>query len=87
MKSNHRKKGNRMINLKFKTKGNANPNGKPRIFFACHPADFANSFDLICDAILKTHDCAIYYTEDMTDIEKAFRIFNWASHNVYYAGA
>ena len=26
------------------------------------------------------------YTEDMTDIEKAFRIFNWASHNVYYSG-
>ena len=26
------------------------------------------------------------YTEDMTDIEKAFRIFNWVSSHVYYAG-
>ena len=26
------------------------------------------------------------YTEDMTDIEKAFRIFHWAHNNVYYAG-
>ena len=26
------------------------------------------------------------YTEDMTDIEKAFRIFSWAHNNVYYAG-
>jgi hypothetical protein len=28
----------------------------------------------------------VIYTEDMTDVEKAFRIFCWASHNVYYAG-
>lgn len=26
------------------------------------------------------------YTEDMTDVEKAFRIFDWSSHHVYYAG-
>lgn len=26
------------------------------------------------------------YTEDMTDVEKAFRIFCWVSNNVYYAG-
>lgn len=26
------------------------------------------------------------YTEDMTDVEKAFRIFEWSSTHVYYAG-
>ena len=27
------------------------------------------------------------YTDDMSDVQKAFRIFDWSSNNVYYAGA
>ena len=55
-----------MEHLKARTRGNANPQGKPRVYFTCHPADFARYFDEICESIFKTHDCAIYYTEDMT---------------------
>jgi len=55
-----------MSYLKVKTKGNSNPQGKPRVYFTCHPKDFENGFEKICDDILKTQDCAIYYTEDMT---------------------
>ena len=29
-----------MANMLFKTKGNAAPNGKPRVYFTCHPEDF-----------------------------------------------
>ena len=56
---------NKMECLKFTTKGNVNSQGKPRVYFTCHPADFKKSFDKICNDIFKTHDCAIYYTEDM----------------------
>ena len=55
-----------MEHLKVRTRGNANPQGKPRVYFTCHPEDFARCFDEICESIFKTHDCAIYYTEDMT---------------------
>ena len=52
--------------LSVKTKGNSNPDGKPRVYFTCHPQDFDRYFDKVCDDIFKTHDCAIYYTPDMT---------------------
>lgn len=56
-----------MANLMFKTKGMVNPKGKPRVYFTCHPADFERCFNKICKDIFKTHDCAIFYTEDMTE--------------------
>lgn len=56
-----------MANLIFKTKGMVNPKGKPRVYFTCHPDDFDKSFNKICRDIFKTHDCAIFYTENMTE--------------------
>ena len=55
-----------MANMLFKTKGNAVPNGKPRVYFTCHPADFDKYFEKVCEDLFKTHECAVYYTEDMT---------------------
>ena len=55
-----------MENLQYRTKGNSLPNKKPRVYFTCHPDDFDKYFNKICEDIFKTHDCAIYYTEDMT---------------------
>ena len=52
--------------LKVRTKGNANPQGKARVYFTCHPLDFDLYFDNICEQIFRTQDCAIYYTEDMS---------------------
>lgn len=51
--------------LKIRTKGNASPQGKPRVYFTCHSKDYERYFDEICESIFKTHDCAIYYTADM----------------------
>ena len=53
--------------FKVKTKGNANPKGKPRVYFTCHPDDFEKAFEKVCGDIFKTHDCAIYYTENAAD--------------------
>lgn len=51
--------------FQYRIKGNANPTGKPRIYFTCHPQDFDQAFDMIGADILSSHDCAIYYTADM----------------------
>lgn len=55
-----------MANLLCRTKGNAAPNGKPRVYFTCHPADFEKFFDSVCRDLFASNDCAVYYTEDMT---------------------
>ena len=52
--------------MKVRTRGGGSPNGKRRVYFTCHPKDFARYFDKVCEDIFKTQDCAIYYTADMT---------------------
>ncbi|MBQ3330009.1 MAG: tetratricopeptide repeat protein [Ruminococcus sp.] len=55
-----------MSELNFVTKGNASPQGKPKVYFTCHPTDFERTFRSICEDIFKVYDCAVFYTEDMT---------------------
>lgn len=55
-----------MAFFKMETKNRIDINKKPRVYFTCHPDDFEKYFKRICEDIFKTHDCAIYYTEDMT---------------------
>ena len=44
-----------MANLQYKTKGNSNPKGKPKIYFCCHIDDFPLYFEEISkDDILLT---------------------------------
>ncbi len=40
--------------------------GKPRVYFTCHPDDFGLYFDGICADIFKTQNCAVYYDPDLT---------------------
>ena len=54
-----------MQELQFRTRGNASPQGRSRVYFTCHPADFTRSFERICTDIFASCDCAIYYTADM----------------------
>lgn len=51
--------------FQYKTKDRANPTGKPKVYFTCHPQDFDRAFEMICADIFASHDCAIYYTTDM----------------------
>lgn len=60
-----------MADFVYKTKDNSDPKGKSRVYFTCHPDDFELYFEKIKADIFKTHDCAIFYTEDMTaDIDE-----------------
>lgn len=41
-----------MANLKYKTRGDSNPQGKPRVYFCCHPEDINKYFESVFLAIL-----------------------------------
>ena len=56
-----------MAKFKVRTKSNENISKKARVYFTCHPEDFEKHFEKICEDIFKTHDCSIYYTEDMNE--------------------
>ena len=56
-----------MATFKVKTKNKVDIDKKPRVYFTCHPDDFETCFQKICNDIFKTHDCAIYYTQDMNE--------------------
>ncbi len=56
-----------MAVFKVEAENNADIDKKPRVYFTCHPEDFEKHFKTICEDIFNTHDCAVYYTEDMTE--------------------
>jgi len=49
----------------YKTRGNAAPDNKPRVYFTCHLDDFDRCFDEVCNGIFEVNDCAVFFTEDM----------------------
>ena len=55
-----------MATILVKSKNRLTDGKKPRVYFTCHPEDFALYFEKICDDIFATHDVAVYYTEDMS---------------------
>ena len=57
-----------MAVIKVRTKNKVDIDKKPRVFFTCHQDDFEKYFDKACNDIFKSHDCAVYYTKDMTEI-------------------
>ena len=52
-----------MATLACKTRGNTSPQGKPRVYFCCHPADFSLYFETVSDEILALQNCAVFYPE------------------------
>ena len=73
-----------MTQILCKTKGNASPKGKPRVWFACHPADFEKYFEKVCAELFAAHDCAVYYTADMScAIAEQDRDTDYGSNNLF----
>ena len=54
-----------MATLNYISKEKNSPHGKPRVYFTCHPNDFDRCFTKICNDIFKTHDCTVYYPDDL----------------------
>ena len=49
-----------MSGLKYKTRNNTSPQGKPRVYFCCHPEDFDKFFDGVSEEILAKQNCAVW---------------------------
>ena len=68
----------------YKTRGNSAPDRKPRVYFTCHPEDFSKHFEGICEAIFKTHDCAVFYTESMSaEVEEKYKESDLGRMNLF----
>ena len=68
----------------YKTRGNSSPERKPRVYFTCHSKDFSLFFEKICQDVFKTHDCAIFYTENMTEeIEEKYKESDLGQMNLF----
>jgi len=52
-----------MTSFKYKTRGGSNPQGKPRVYFCCHPNDFEKYFDLIANELLSKQNCSVWYVD------------------------
>lgn len=56
-----------MTNIQIDTIGKRSPQGKPRVYFTCHPDDFDTCYPKIRDDFFRICDCAIYYAVDETE--------------------
>ena len=54
--------------LAFYTRGQKNPKGLPRVFFACHPEDFERYFRKIVDMVDALRDVAFFYEDPEKDL-------------------
>lgn len=50
-----------MSKFAYRTIGNVHPQGKPRVYFACHPEDLSSFLEEYALKILRIQDCAIWY--------------------------
>lgn len=52
------------IQLSYKVRGNGLPQGKPRIYFTCHPDDMAAYFDKVSSDLLQRINCAVWFKQN-----------------------
>jgi len=57
-----------MKQLRYKTRGNSLPTGKPYVYFCAHEKDFSVFFDRITEKILKVANCAVFYDDGMGEV-------------------
>ncbi|MBR0129682.1 MAG: hypothetical protein IJM08_00080, partial [Firmicutes bacterium] len=50
--------------LKYKTRGNASPQGRPRVYFCCYEKDFQRLFGPVTDEILEVQKNAAFWYYD-----------------------
>ena len=52
------------MRLKPVTRGMSDPKGKPKVYFSCHPDDFAQAFPVVSEDLLRHANCAVWYDEE-----------------------
>ena len=53
-----------MAELKWRTRGDSTPKGKPKVWFCAHPEDRNVYFERILKEILQRQNCAVYYDDE-----------------------
>ncbi|MBQ8682951.1 MAG: tetratricopeptide repeat protein [Clostridia bacterium] len=61
-----------MAQLKVKTRGDGSPQGKQKVYFCCHPADFSAFFEPLSAEILEKQNCAIWYDDTLAPRDEEF---------------
>ena len=61
-----------MVQLKVKTRGGSSPQGKQKVYFCCHPADFSAFFEPITEEILAKQNCAVWYDDTDAPRDEVF---------------
>ncbi len=61
-----------MIRLQYKTRNDASPIGKPKVYFCSHPDDRENYLPEIAKDILALQDCAVYYADSQGEPDADF---------------
>ena len=61
-----------MSNFSYKTIGNSNSQGKPKVYFCCHSLDFEKYFEVISKEIFRFQNCAIWYRTADTIVDDLF---------------
>ena len=68
------------MELKYRTRSEkSRPQGKPKVYFACHPADFETAFPKISEDLLNQVNCAVWYDPDPAsapDMEELNAVLN-----------
>lgn len=49
----------------YRTREMDDPRGRPKVFFSCHPSDFAEALDLVVEDILELANCVVWYDADL----------------------
>ena len=63
-----------MKELIFRTRAQANPNGKMKVYFCHHPEDFDDHFSRICGDILAVNSHSLAKFHNIGRCEKAYAI-------------
>ncbi len=50
-----------MLELKYRTRAESTPNGKPKVYFSAHPKDLDAFFERTVAEILDFNNCAVYF--------------------------
>ncbi len=53
-----------MATLLFKTRGKSSPQGKPKVYFCCHPDETKRFLDTVSDELLQKQNCAVWHLRD-----------------------
>lgn len=59
--------------IQFKTRGDSTNQGKPRVYFCCHPDDFDMYFEPVRNEILDKQNCAVYFYDNASSIPEQER--------------